>query len=44
VLSPILSSIAGLASFVFSLIGIINVANRDDKDLPFIGSIRLIKD
>lgn len=44
VLSPILSSLAGLASFVFSLIGIINVANRDDKDLPFIGSIRLIKD
>ena len=43
VLNSILSAIVGLASFVLSLIGIINVANHDDKDLPFIGSIRLIK-
>jgi uncharacterized membrane protein len=43
VLSGILSTIAGLAGFVLSLIGIINVANKDDKDLPFIGAIRLIK-
>jgi len=43
VLSGILNTIVGLASFAFSLIGIINVANKDDKDLPFIGSIRLIK-
>ncbi len=43
VLDVVLSTLAGLASFVFSLIGIINVANRDDKDLPVIGSIRLIR-
>ena len=43
VLSGILNTIVGLASFAFSLIGIINVANKDDKDLPFIGNIRLIK-
>ena len=43
VLDGILSTIVGLASFAFSLIGIINVANKDDKDLPFIGNIRLIK-
>lgn len=44
VLDGILSSVVGLASFVLSLIGIIYVANREDKDLPVIGSIRLIKD
>ena len=43
VLNGILSTLAGLASFALSLIGIINVANKEDKDLPFIGSIRLIK-
>ena len=43
VLDGILSTLAGLAGFVFSLIGIINVANKEDKDLPFIGNIRLIK-
>ena len=43
VLNDILSTLAGLASFILSLIGIINVANKEDKDLPFIGSIRLIK-
>ena len=43
VLNDILSTLAGLASFVLSLIGIINVANKEDKDLPFIGNIRLIK-
>ena len=43
VLNNILSTLAGLASFVLSLIGIINVANKEDKDLPFIGSIRMIK-
>ena len=43
VLNDILSSLVGLASFVLSLIGIINVANHDNKDLPFIGSIRMIK-
>lgn len=43
-LNGILSALVGLASFVLSLIGIINVANHDDKDLPFIGSVRLIKD
>ncbi len=44
VLNDILSTLLGLASFAFSLIGIINVANKEDKDLPFIGTIRLIKD
>lgn len=44
VLNDILSTLAGLASFVLSLIGIINVANKEDKDLPFIGTIRMIKD
>ena len=44
ILDGILSTLAGLASFVFSLIGIINVANKEDKDLPFIGTIRIIKD
>ena len=43
VLGGILSTVVGLASFALSLIGIINVANKDNKDLPFIGSIRLIK-
>ena len=43
VLDGILSTVVGLASFALSLIGIINVANKEDKDLPFIGSIRLIK-
>ena len=43
VLNDILSTVIGLASFALSLIGIINVANKEDKDLPFIGSIRLIK-
>ncbi|HWQ97667.1 MAG TPA: DUF4870 domain-containing protein [Clostridia bacterium] len=43
ILDGILSTVVGLASFVFSLIGIINVANKEDKDLPVIGSIRLIK-
>ena len=41
--NSILSAVVGLASFVLSLIGIINVANKEDKDLPFIGEIRLIK-
>ena len=44
VLNDILSTLAGLASFVLSLIGIINIANKEDKDLPFIGTIRMIKD
>lgn len=43
VLNDILSTIVGLASFALSLIGIINVANKEDKDLPFVGGIRLIK-
>ncbi|PKM40864.1 MAG: hypothetical protein CVV04_06230 [Firmicutes bacterium HGW-Firmicutes-9] len=43
ILDGILSTVVGLASFAFSLIGIINVANKEDKDLPFIGGIRLIK-
>lgn len=43
-LNDILSTLAGLASFVLSLIGIINIANKEDKDLPFIGTIRMIKD
>ena len=44
VLNDVLSSVVGLAGFVFSLIGIIYVANHEDKDLPLIGSVRLIKD
>ena len=44
VLNDILSTVVGLASFALSLIGIINVANKEDKDLPIIGSIRMIKD
>jgi len=44
VLNDILSSVVGLAGFVFSLIGIIYVANHEDKDLPLIGTVRLIKD
>ena len=44
ILYDILSTLLGLASFAFSLIGIINVANKEDKDLPLIGTIRLIKD
>ena len=43
-LNDILSTVVGLASFALSLIGIINVANKEDKDLPFIGTIRMIKD
>ena len=43
ILSVILNTVVGLVSFAFSLIGIINVANKEDKDLPIIGNIRLIK-
>jgi len=44
---PIIGGIVGwlvsLASLALSIIGIINVCNKEDKDLPVIGGIRLIK-
>ena len=43
VLSSILSWLVSLAGLALSIIGIVNVANHDDKDLPVIGTIRLIK-
>ena len=43
VLSSVLGSLVSLASLAFSIIGIVNVANHKDEDLPIIGSVRIIK-
>ena len=44
---PVLGTIVGwlisLASLAFTIIGIVNVANHKDEDLPLIGTIRFIK-
>ena len=44
---PVLGTIIGwlisLASLAFTIIGIVNVANHKDEDLPLIGTIRFIK-
>lgn len=34
---------AGVALFVFAIIGIINAAQGNDKELPLIGSIKILK-
>ncbi|MCQ2431358.1 MAG: hypothetical protein MJ175_02005 [Clostridia bacterium] len=38
----LIGSLIGLAAFIMSVIGIINVANNKAKELPFIGSIKLL--
>lgn len=44
---PVLGTIVGwlisLASLALTIIGIVNVANHKDEDLPLIGAIRFIK-
>ena len=42
-LGSLIGWIASVAGLVFSIIGIINVANGDEKDLPLIGGIQLVK-
>ncbi len=39
----IIAPIVGIAALVFSIIGIINAINEQEKELPLIGSIRIIK-
>ena len=43
---PIVGIIAGIASFVcfiFAIIGIVNAAKDEEKPLPLIGSIQILK-
>ncbi len=43
---PIVGILAGIASFVcfiFAIIGIVNAAKDEEKPLPLIGSIQLLK-
>lgn len=42
-LGSLIGWIASVAGLVFSIIGIINVANGDEKELPIIGGIQLVK-
>lgn len=39
----ILSPLLGIASFVFLIIGVINVLNGTAKELPLIGGIQILK-
>ena len=45
---PLIGSIVGwlvsIAGLAFSIIGIVNVCNSEQKDLPFIGGIRFVKE
>lgn len=43
-LGSVVSWLVSVASIALSIIGIINVCNGERKDLPFIGTIRLIKE
>jgi len=40
---PLIAILGGILCFVLAIIGIINAANGLMKDLPIIGSIRIIK-
>ena len=42
-IGPILSSIIGIVIFIFAIVGIIAAAQAQEKELPFIGSIKLLK-
>jgi uncharacterized membrane protein len=42
-LGSLLGWICSVAGLVFSIIGIINVANGEQKDLPIIGGIQFVK-
>lgn len=42
-LGGLIGWVASVAGLVFSIIGIINVANGDQKDLPIIGGIQFVK-
>jgi len=43
-LGSILGWLVSVASLVLSIIGIVNVVNKEKKDLPVIGGIRFIKE
>ena len=43
-LGSLLGWIVSVAGLVFSIIGIINVVNAEQKDLPLIGGIRFVKE
>lgn len=43
-LGALLSWIVSVASLAFSIIGIVNVANNEKKDLPLIGGIKFVKE
>ena len=43
ILGSIVSGIGGIAIFVLLVMGIINVVNKEMKELPVIGQIHLIK-
>ena len=38
-----ISGLLGLACFVLAILGIVNAANGDEKELPIIGSIKILK-
>jgi len=42
-IGTILSPIISIVIFVFAIIGIVSAANDQEKELPFIGSIRILK-
>ena len=43
VLGGIVSWVVSLGSLALSIIGIVNVANKETKELPIVGGIRIIK-
>ena len=43
VLGGIVSWVVSLGSLAFTIIGIVNVANKETKELPIIGGVRIIK-
>ena len=43
VLGSIVSWVVSLGSLAFTIIGIVNVANKEMKELPIIGGIQIIK-
>lgn len=42
-LISILSGILGLAIFIFAILGIVSVCNNQEKELPLIGQIKILK-
>ncbi len=43
IIGTIVSSLLSLAIFVYSILGIIFAAQEQDKELPLIGSIKILK-